>query len=503
MQGSSALPRLATGTAVGLSFLVTLTLGLPAHAIEEIPLATNTLSQSTDGAGVSAVALEGGGFAALWLVLGFPDSELQMQWLDKNGEILFEEGGRTIAGNGVGNTTMVANPDGGVFVAFGGSFGNPVGMRVQSFDATGDPRWPGVGVVVSTLADFQVTPTLVPDSSGGVYVCFALQTDLEIWCQHLDAAGNLLWSPEGIEAGGIPGTRIRPLGVADGSGGLLVFWRNLRDSTDQQIDFIRMEGQHFDSAGSRLWGEGLLVRDTLLEEGEFFELDSYAVIGDGAGGAVVTFEARRDLKTENRGIVAQRVAGDGTLLWRNGITVVDDVPSTQHRAAVQPHDGGVIVVSSETINEVTTRLRIFRLDANGQHRWPEEGLLLSDPSSTGANINPRGSFDRGVLRVAWTTQLPDEIFEMDILLARYDQDGARLEPASETVTSAPIAQFCSALVFSEATDKFFILWDDSRSNNFENGDIYAAEVPAAFLGDMIFADGFELGDTSGWSAVNP
>ena len=76
MQGSSALPRLATGTAVGLSFLVTLTLGLPAHAIEEIPLATNTLSQSTDGAGVSAVALEGGGFAALWLVLGFPDSEL-------------------------------------------------------------------------------------------------------------------------------------------------------------------------------------------------------------------------------------------------------------------------------------------------------------------------------------------------------------------------------------------------------------------------------------------
>ena len=46
---------------------------------------------------------------------------------------------------GVGSATLAANPSGGVFVAFGGAFADPDGIRIQSFDAEGNARWPGEG----------------------------------------------------------------------------------------------------------------------------------------------------------------------------------------------------------------------------------------------------------------------------------------------------------------------------------------------------------------------
>ncbi len=467
------------------------------RALEEIPLATSTLSQSTDSSGQVVVALPGGGFAAVWVAGSFGDSFLQMQWLDADGEVMFEADGKTLA-EGVESATLVANPSGGVFVAFGGSFAQPDGITIQSFDADGDPQWPGEGVSATNLEGLQSSSFLVPDTSGGVFTCFSLSFTEEIRCQHLDAKGNRLWPAEGIAPSTSPGAHARPRGIADPAGGLMVFWRNQRDPNDGQTDTMLMEGQRLSSAGARLWGDdGVVVRDTFLPEGSsFYHPDFFDVHEDGAGGAVLTFEAQRNA-VSNAGIIAQRVAADGSLLWGDGTVVVDDAASTQHRAAIQPHDGGIVVISSEDVGKVTTRLRMFRLDAEGEHLWPTEGVLLSDPLSTGHNFHPEGSFDKGILRVAWTFQLADSPFEMDISLARFRPDGTRLD--TQLVTDAPIVQTCSAVTYSEETDTFLILWDDLRSNNFENSDIYAAKAEAAYIS----ADGFELGDTSAWSWVVP
>ena len=137
--------------------LCALTSTAPIVAFEEIPLATSPVSQSTDAQGRSSVALAGGGFAVVWLVQDFAESALQMQWLDADGEILFENGGRTLA-EGAGLATLAADPAGGAFVAYGGSFANPIGIHVQSFDADGNARWPGNGVEASTLDDLQTSP---------------------------------------------------------------------------------------------------------------------------------------------------------------------------------------------------------------------------------------------------------------------------------------------------------------------------------------------------------
>ena len=339
----------------------------------------------------------------------------------------------------------------------------------------------------------------MPDDSGGVYVCFSLSTAQQIRCQHFNAAGARSWDEQGLSTGGFSGIQARPLAVADDAGGVMVFWRNQRDPSDNEPQTMLMEGQRFNSAGNSLWGNGLMLRDTYLPEDFAYQTDFFAVHGDGSGGAILVFEAKADQNSSNQGIVAHRVSGDGTYLWGDGTVVVDDVASTQLRNAIQTHDGGTVVVSSQDIGEVTTRLRLFRLDGAGEHLWPEAGIQLSDPDSTGHNLYPHGSFDDGILRMAWTQQMPESPFEMDIFMARFRQDGTRLSPEKEIVTSAPIAQSCSAVVFSQNEPEFFVLWDDLRSNNFENSDVYGALARAA----VISADGFELGDTSAWTVVSP
>ncbi|MCG8455019.1 MAG: hypothetical protein MI919_01980, partial [Holophagales bacterium] len=332
----------------------------------EIPLATGPDIEAFYGWGNPSAALAGGGFAAVWLELTFFDESLQMQWIDADGQIVFEDGGRTLAAGGVGSATLAAKATGGVFVAFGGSFANQAGVKVQSFDAAGDPQWPGEGVAASTLDGLQGTPMLVPDSSGGVYVCFGVSSTESLRCQHFGADGVPSWAPEGVDPGGAPGTRFHSLGVSDGQGGLLVFWRTQRGGTPGPETTMLIEGQRLTRDGNRLWGDGLLVRDTFLPPPDAPDPGFLGVVSDGSGGAVLSFDARSGPAETDPGIVAQRVAGDGTLLWSGGSVVVSDAPVLRQRETIQPPDGGIVVIATEFVGGVERRVRLFRLDADGQ-----------------------------------------------------------------------------------------------------------------------------------------
>ena len=69
----------------------------PSNGLEEIPLATSTLSQHTDGEGRASAPLASGGFAGIWIAGSFGESFLQMQWLNADGKLMFETDGKTLA----------------------------------------------------------------------------------------------------------------------------------------------------------------------------------------------------------------------------------------------------------------------------------------------------------------------------------------------------------------------------------------------------------------------
>lgn len=486
------------------ALLLTLsTAAVPALA-DDVPLGASAANETVDQFSRPLAPLSGGGFAALWLSGPFDQQSLRMQWLDPEGEPVFEEDGVLVAGGEgrhIASATVTAGPLGGVFVAFGRAADpSATSVFVQSYDATGAALWPAPGIEAAPEAppDHQGSPTLVGDGAGGVFVCFAMFTSGGVRCQHVDDRGERSWSSSGVLAGGLGELTVLPRAVGDGSGGLLVFWPNFHDTDPTTEPPTHMEGQRFDAAGNAAWGDGLLVHETDLhfDGAAGYSADFWDVVSDGAGGAIVVFNDWLDFTEPNLDVAAQRVDGTGTLLWGDGVAVIADPGAHQLEAAVAMPDGGVAVVTRETVSSTDVDLWLFRLGADGQHAWEPTGVSLSDPSSATLDYFAHGSFDQGLLRLAWTHQLFFASLEMDVQMARYRLDGTRLDPPEgQAVTAAVDGQFCHGLAHSAATGKTLVLWDDRRSGSWDDLDVYATEIAETW----IFADGFESGDVATWS----
>ncbi len=469
----------------------------------EVAFATSTRSESLSQLRQAVTALPGGGYAVVWVDGDFPDRDVRMQWLGSDGERLFEPEGRVVADLADTESSAVAAPHStaGAFVAFVRQEAPGSVIYVQSFDASGLPRWPGDGVPPG-IGSGQGNPHLVPDPDGGVFVCWdqgsgGLAT-VAPWCQHLSSSGSKMWGAEGLSAGGQPGLRVLPRGVADGAGGLLVFWRNHRDVSDGTVDPMLMEGQHFTGDGTRLWGDaGLLVRTTNLEEANGYSFNFFNVVPDGEGGAVLGFNDWVEMSAPNLDVVAQRVAGDGTLLWGDGSAVAATAEHHQHEATVAAPDGGAFVVAYESIGSTRSKLWVYRLGADGTHLWSATGLELSDPDATALDYGAYGLFAQRLLRLVWTHQRFPATFEMDVHFAQYTLSGQRLGGAGGLpVTTVLDAQFVNGFAYSPEARRMLAVWDDRRKGTWDDLDVYGS----LFLSGVIFADGFESGDTSAWSS---
>ena len=475
-------------------------------SVREIRFGTSPRNEDFNELRQSVAPLAGGGFASVWNDQTTSGSDVLMQWLTSSGMFLLPlwPGGRVVANEEVAEVdpVTVGDPHGGAFVAwvrFAGDEGSSR-LLVQRYDASGAALW-STGADVATTGLFQSQPTLVPDGSGGLFVCYqafpSSGSDFDIVCQRLDADGAALWGEAGLAAGGEPGWRVLPKAVADATDGLLVFWRNQRDGGDGIEEMMLMEGQHFSAAGVKLWGEnGLLVRTTNLAETNSHTFNIFDVQADGTGGAVIGFNDWSGTSTPDLDVFAQRVAADGTLLWGggNGVLVAGDGQHIQHESTVALPDGGAAITVYEDVSSTQSRLWIYRMGPDGNHLWPN-GLLLHDPAATALDYGAYGAFADGLLQLVWTQQTQVATLEMDVQLARFTLTGERYDGlAGLTLSSAPDAQFTRGLALSPASLRAVAVWDDRRGGSWSDLDTYGASYQRTGL----FSDGFESGDLDVW-----
>jgi hypothetical protein len=436
----------------------------------------------------SATVLAGGGFGVVWTRGSYPDYDVWMQWLDASGKALFPPGGTLVAGGAAEQFEVViaARPSGGAYVAFS----EDATIRVQSYDGAGAARWQSGGVHVVDVSPFELidNPHVIADAGAGVFVCFEYRTGGpvdDIRCQLLDDAGARQWGAAGVSVGdgGDADLRVLPRGVTDGAGGMLLFWRNMRQSYARPDDSpMLMEGQHFDSSGARLWGAmPKVVRTTGLASTNGYTYGYFQVASDGSGGAVLAFNdwAGGDLAMD---VMAQRVSFEGDLLWGDGAIVTAASGHQQHEQTIGAGDGGAFVAVWEDIGASRNRLRLYRLAPNGAQAWAPGGLLLSDPAATALDYSVHGTFDGALLRLGWTHQAAPGTLEMDARYVLYDLQGRRRGgPAGVALTTAPDGQFLRDLVHSAAADRTLAVWDDRRKHSWDNMDVTGATLNDRFL----------------------
>jgi hypothetical protein len=227
-----------------------------------------------------------------------------------------------MAGDGIGNSVTGY----GAVAAWsenrnGGAQGYDIYAR--RVNNSGTPQWAGGGVPVCDLNGDQQNPSMV---NVGVSVIVAWDDlrspDRNIWVQKLDSSGNALWLADGLPVCQFSGSQYDPKIVSDLAGGAIVVWTDVRSSPS------KIYAQRLDANGQRLWtpADGIPLCTATGAQ-------SYpAVVGDGAGGAIVAWQDGRN--GSNNDLYAQRVDPSGNLMWGGNAAPLSRTLGNQQFAAL-------------------------------------------------------------------------------------------------------------------------------------------------------------------------
>jgi hypothetical protein len=434
-------------------------------ALQEVSLGISPDIEDFGELRQSAALLTDGSYATAWI-----DRQLgaQMQWVRPDGTPVFAGGGRALTAPSSleSDTVVAANPAGGAFTAVARLAGNGRQILVQSFDADGNPRWAGDGVVAAARAngDDQHQPQLVAAPQGGVYLCLQQFHSIggqgsDIVCQRFAADGRRLWSDAGVKAGGRSGYKSIPRVVRDDRNGLLVFWRNGRNGSASPQAFVLIEGQHLAPDGGRSWGaQGRIVRSTNQPANSGSSEIALQAASDGQGGAVLAF----DDGPGPPDVFAQRVSGDARLLWGNGAAVAAGKTYQAVDSLTATPDGGAFVTVWQPNGAISQRLNLYRLGADGKVR-SNERLNTLESGRLSWDWGAYGNVANGRLRLVWNHARQDGSGLFDVQLGLFDLAGHRLDgPSGTPLLTSPLLRVVRGFVFDPTRRQGLVVWVENR-----------------------------------------
>jgi hypothetical protein len=176
-------------------------------------------------------------------------------------------------------------------------------VYVQRVNAGGVLQWTIDGAAIAPLNIGQTNAHIVSDDAGGAIITW--NQDVPggdaIYAQRVDDDGTPLWTSSGVALGGETGNTAHPRIVADGQGGAVVAWEDLRTSSFTDVYVQRVDGN-----GDLLWtSDGVAVCTALWNQ------TNIQLVGGENGSVTVTWEDARD--PNQLDIYASLVAANGTV----------------------------------------------------------------------------------------------------------------------------------------------------------------------------------------------
>jgi predicted lipoprotein with Yx(FWY)xxD motif len=241
-------------------------------------------------------------------------------------------------------------------------------IYAQRVSSSGAIQWAPNGVVVDTSTGYQMFPTLVSDGSGGAIITWQdgrNGVDNDIYAQRVNASGIVQWSPGGVPIDTLSGNQQVPVIVGDGSGGAIITWQDYRNGADYDI-----YAQRVNSTGVVQWTANGVAVSTVTNN-----QTSPAIVSDGAGGAVITWT---DLRTgTSSDIYAQRIKSSGVVQWvANGVPICTAAGSQESAQIVGDGFGGAIITWEDLRNGSDFDIYAQHVDATGGPQWTTNGVPI-------------------------------------------------------------------------------------------------------------------------------
>ena len=231
------------------------------------------------------------------------------------------------------------------------------------------------GVAVCTTTTSQTAPRTIADGDGGVIVYWRENRsgNYFLCTQRINSFGSTIWNPTGITLSTTTNRKDFRTMVTDGMGGAIIVWDELINGN------YDLFAQRVNSNGSTLWNAGGLTISTAT-----LSQSNPEAIADGSGGVFIVWVDSRNYSTSNDDIYGQRVNSDGSTLWTaNGVPICTDPHGQQFPVLTSDSSGGIIV----TWEEVTSvgyygDIYAQRVDGNGNLQWTSRGVVICTSANT-------------------------------------------------------------------------------------------------------------------------
>jgi hypothetical protein len=268
------------------------------------------------------------------------------------------------------NATMpvlIDTDDGGAILAWRDGRNGNGDIYAQRIDEWGRQVWSPEGVAVCTADSSQYEPQIVGDMAGGAIITWydKRNGDWDIYAQRVGAEGTVLWTTNGVPVSIPEGDQHYPLIVSDGAGGAIISWWDLRGS-DYDV-----YAQRLSASGSPQW-----TTDGVEVCGAAYHQHLSAMVPDGSGGAVMTWQDYRD-GSGYSDVYVQRVNEAGAALWTaDGVALCVQPNSQWSTTLASDGEGGAVVTWYDyraTYSDVYSQY----VNGEGATQWTANGLLIS------------------------------------------------------------------------------------------------------------------------------
>lgn len=381
--------------------------------------------------------------------------------------------------------TAVVAADGSFVVSWDsyGQDGQGWGVFLRRFDAEGAPLTDDIQVSTNTTFD-QVDADIAMHPDGSFVVVWDASDAADgsyrgIFGQRFDSAGGPLGGEFPVNQGTL-GDQNDAVVAPAADGGFVVAW----ESNDLLDNYEDLFARRFDSNGDPV-GDDYQIN--VFTTGDQEDLD----IGvDGAGNFVVVWESEAQDGSYD-GVFGRRLDSTGQPLGGE-FAVNTYVPGDQDNPNLAVRNDGSFVV----VWEDDTQLDFD--DSIWGRFFDSTGTPLTAPfqgeTTPGVQFLPRAAFDTdGHAVIVWEGEESDDPFQADVYYRVFDDAGQPVT-AEDVVPVADEGNQTVPVVAFGSEGHGVVAWTDDFQEGSPGVFVRRFESP-------IFSDGFESGDTSGWSAT--
>ena len=328
-------------------------------------------------------------------------------------------------------------------------------------------QWSGDSIVnnlVCDAPDTQATPFLVSDGAGGVIILWNDRRsglDYDIYAQHLSSSGIATWTSNGVAVCSAPKNQRSPFGVPDGAGGAIVAWFDFRSDTAD------IYAQRINSRGVAQWTANGVVICNAADDQRVPH-----VARSGSGNTIIAWQDRRN--GTDYDIYAQRVNGSGSTLWTsNGVAICTAAGDQDSVRLISDGAGGAIMVWQDRRNGADYDVYAQRVATTGTPLWTTKGVAIA--TGSGDQLSPRIATDgAGGAIIVWQDFRNGSDF--DIYAQHIDSSGSVLWAANGVPLSTAGGNQISPVIESDGAGGAVASWADRRNGS--DYDIYAQRIDA-------------------------